>query len=406
MTKTLEPHVAMTRRSLMGAAATLTGLAALPAGLQAQGAPIKLGSLTPLTGAGGTYGPVMVKAIKAVVDEVNAAGGVLGRRIELISEDDQTNPEAGVRAARKLIDVDKVSAILGTWASSVTTAVAPLCWESKTFLATVSGADAITALPHQGYLVRTQPNTTLQGRKFGEFALSEGAKRVFFVSPQTPFQKSQFDNITLAVKAGGGDTRALIYDDKKPSYRSEIDEVLRYRPDAVVLGGYAPDTTVMLRDLFRASYQGKKIAFGYSVNQKLVESLPAEVVEGTFTISPSAAEGSGAYQRLVRLIGVANPDPYTTQVYDQVNLILMAIAAAGDASGTAIRDNIRKVSQGAGGAKVDNALDGLKTIAAGRPVDYDGASGPCDFLENGDITDCQFRYEQVRGGKINLVKIA
>ena len=67
----------------------------------------------------------MVKAVKAVIDEVNAAGGVLGRKVELISEDDQTNPEAGVRAARKRIDVDKVSAILGTWASSVTTAVAP-----------------------------------------------------------------------------------------------------------------------------------------------------------------------------------------------------------------------------------------------------------------------------------------
>src|SRR6202011_87168 len=116
--------------------------------------------------------PSMAKAAKAVVDEVNAAGGVLGRKIELISEDDQTNPEAGVRAARKLIDVDKVCAIMGTWASAVTTAVAPLCWESKTFLATVSGADSITQLPHQGYLIRTQPNTTLQVTRVGEFILS------------------------------------------------------------------------------------------------------------------------------------------------------------------------------------------------------------------------------------------
>ncbi|MGU7802809.1 ABC transporter substrate-binding protein, partial [Escherichia coli] len=92
---------------------------------------------------------------------------------------------------RKLIDVDKVVAIIGTWSSAVTTAVAPLCWESKTFLATVSGADAITLLPHQGYLIRTQPNTTLQGRKFGEFALAQGARRVFFLSPQTPFFQSQ-----------------------------------------------------------------------------------------------------------------------------------------------------------------------------------------------------------------------
>ncbi len=171
----------------------------------------------------------MVKTVKAVVDQVNAAGGVLGRKVEVVSEDDQTNLEAGVRAARKLIDVDKVSAILGTWASSVTTAVAPLCWESKTFLATVSGADPITQLPHQGYLIRTQPNTTLQGRKFGEFAIAQGAKRVFFMAPQTPFTKSQFDNVDRSREEGrGGETGLLIYDDKKPAYRTEIDEMLRF----------------------------------------------------------------------------------------------------------------------------------------------------------------------------------
>ncbi|RYE34185.1 MAG: amino acid ABC transporter substrate-binding protein [Hyphomicrobiales bacterium] len=394
------------RRTLLAGAAALAGLSALPSRALAQGAPIRIGTLTPLTGAGGPYGPVMVKAVKAVVDEVNAAGGVLGRKVELISEDDQTNPEAGVRAARKLIDVDKVSAILGTWASSVTTAVAPLCWESKTFLATVSGADSITQLPHQGYLIRTQPNTTLQGRKFGEFCVAEKAKRVFFLSPQTPFAKSQFDNITEAVKKAGGETGSLIYDDKKPAYRSEIDEVLRFKPDAIIFGGYTPDTAVMLKDAYRAGYGGLKVAFGYAVNQKLVESVPAEVVDKTFTIAPSPAEGSKAYARLVKMIGVASPDPYTTQVYDQINLILMAIAIAGDSSGTAIKDAVRKISQAPGGAKVDNAIDGLKAIAAKQPVDYDGASGPCDFTETGDIADCQFRYEQVQSGKLTLVKIA
>lgn len=394
------------RRTLLAGAAALAGLSALPGRALAQGAPIRIGTLTPLTGAGGPYGPVMVKAVKAVVDEVNAAGGVLGRKVELISEDDQTSPEAGVRAARKLIDVDKVSAILGTWASSVTTAVAPLCWESKTFLATVSGADSITQLPHQGYLIRTQPNTTLQGRKFGEFCIAEKAKRVFFLSPQTPFAKSQFDNITEAVKKAGGETGSLIYDDKKPAYRSEIDEVLRFKPDAIIFGGYTPDTAVMLKDAYRAGYTGLKVAFGYAVNQKLVESVPAEVVDKTFTIAPSPAEGSKAYARLVKMIGVASPDPYTTQVYDQINLILMAIAIAGDSSGTAIKDAVRKISQAPGGTKVDNAIDGLKAIAAKQPVDYDGASGPCDFTETGDIADCQFRYEQVQGGKLALVKIA
>ena len=166
------------RRFVQGAGAlALAGLA--PAVVRGQTAPITLGILTPLTGAGGADGPRMDKAMKAVFAEVNAAGGVLGRKIETVLEDDQTNPEAAVRAARKLIDVNKVPAILGTWASAVTTAVAPLCWESKTFLCTTSGADSITLLPHQGYLIRTQPNNHLQAARHAEFIASTGAKRVF-----------------------------------------------------------------------------------------------------------------------------------------------------------------------------------------------------------------------------------
>ena len=151
-----------TRRTLLQGVAAMTAAATLPIRATAQGEALKFGILTPLTGAGGQDGPRMLKAMQAVIEEVNKAGGVLGRRIETVVEDDQTNPEAAVRAARKLIEVDKVPAIMGTWASAVTSAVAPVCWESKTFLCTVSGANSITQLPHQGYLIRTQPNSKLQ----------------------------------------------------------------------------------------------------------------------------------------------------------------------------------------------------------------------------------------------------
>lgn len=399
-------RLSLSRRSLIKTMAA-TGLltVAAPSILRAQTDPIRLGTLTPLTGAGGPYGPVMANAARSVIEEVNSAGGVLGRMIVLTSEDDQTNPEAGVRAARKLIDVDQVSAIMGTWASSVTTAIAPLCWESGTFLATVSGADSITQLPHRGFLVRTQPNTTLQGRKFGEFCLELDAKRAFFMTPQTPFADSQFESLTAAMTAGGGVTERLIYDDKKPSLRSELDIALRFNPDIIILGGYTPDTTVLLRDLFRAGYEGKLLGFAYSVNQTLIESMPGEAVEGIYTLAPSPAEGSTAYDRLANLIGVSTPDTYTCQVYDHVNLILMAMAAANATTGEAVKDSIRTVSQGEG-ETVDSAVDGLKIIADGGTVNYEGASGPCEFTETGDIADAQFRYEQVRNGTIELLKIA
>ncbi|MBS7704928.1 ABC transporter substrate-binding protein [Chelatococcus asaccharovorans] len=394
-----------TRRSFLGTSILAAGTLAMPAILRAQEGPIKLGTLTPLTGSGGAYGPVMADVVKKAAGEINKAGGVLGRELVIISEDDQTNPEAGLRAARKLIDVDKVSAIMGTWASSVTTAVAPVCWQSGVFLATVSGADSITKLPHQGFIIRTQPNTTLQGRKFGEFALELGAKNVAFVSPQTPFTESQFAALTKAVEAAGGKTSILIYDDKKTTLRTEVDQVLRSKPDAIVMGGYTTDTAVLVRDLYRANYKGKLLGFGYAVNKQLVEALPPDVSEGIVTLSPSAAQGTGGYKNVARLLGVDSPDTYSCQIYDHLNLISLAMAAGKGTTGTVIKDNVRKVAQG-GGQKVDNAVDGLKLVTAGTKIDYDGASGPCDFTDIGDIEDAQFRYEQIKDGKIVLLKIA
>ena len=395
----------VTRRHLLGTGAALAGSLAMPALLRAQSGPIRLGTLTPLTGSGGAYGPAMALVVKRAAEEINKAGGVLGRELLIVSEDDQTNPEAGLRAARKLIDVDKVAAIIGTWASSVTTAVAPVCWASGTFLSTTSGADSITQLPHGGYLIRTQPNTTLQGRKFGEFALQAGAKTVAFVSPQTPFTDSQYGELAKAVEAGGGRASKLIYDDKKTTLRTEVDAVLRGKPDAVVMGGYTTDTAVLVRDFYRASFKGKLLGFGYAINKQLVDALPADVSEGILTLSPSPAEGSNGYKHVARLLGSDSPDPYSCQVFDHVNLIALALAAGRGDTGAVIKDNLRKISQG-GGERIDNAIEGIKLVAAGKKVDYDGASGPCDFTEIGDIVEAKFRYEEVKAGKITLVKIA
>jgi len=397
----------MNRRSLMqaGAAAALAG--ALPARLaRAAGAPIPLGTLTPLTGAGGPYGPSMRKAMEWVAGEVNKAGGVLGRELKLYSEDGETNPDAAVRAARKLIDVDKVAAVMGTWASAVTTAVAPLCWESKTFLTTVSGSDTITKLPHHGYLVRTQPNTVLQMTGLARFVGGLGAKTLFVMSVQAPFAAPTHRILGEELpKHGCKLAGTLTYDKDKASYRSEVDEALRAKPDMIYLNGYTPDTIVLLKDLYKSGYDGKRIAQAYAVNAKLLASLPHEVTDGIYTIAPSPDVGSASYNRLAKVLGTQDLDPYSCQCHDHVSLVALAIAKAGEASGTAIRDNIRKISQGSG-TKVDSAVEGLKLLAAGKEINYEGVSGPCDFTDIGDIRDTKFRYEQAENGKFKLVKIA
>ena len=397
---------APSRRRFMQASGALALATAVPGVLRAQGAPLQLGVLTPLTGAGGFDGPRMAKAMQAVIDEVNGAGGLLGRKVVLVVEDDQTNPEAAVRAARKLIDVTKVPAIMGTWASAVTTAVAPLCWESKTFLTTVSGADSITKLPHQGYLIRTQPNNHLQAGKHAEFIASMGVKRCFMMSIQAPFAQPTQSRATEVLKEKGAQmVGTLIYDKDKTTYRSEVDQALRTNPDLVYLNGYAPDVTILLRDLYRAGYNGKRFAQSYAVTTKVLDSLPHEVTEGVITVQPSADVTSPAYELAKKRLGVAEPDSYETQATDWASLVSLAIAKAKTATGTGIRDNVRKICQG-DVQKVYSAVDGLKLLAQGKDINYEGASGPCDFTDIGDIVDCKFRYNKVENGKFVLLKVA
>lgn len=403
---TNDPNTAMGRRRFIASGAALAGALAAPRLVRAQDGPIALGTLTPLTGSGGTYGPAMRDVAAAVVRQVNEAGGVLGRQIRLVSEDDQTNPEGGVRAARKLIDVDKVSAIVGTWASSVTSAVAPLCWENQTFLTTVSGADSITRLPHKGFIIRTQPNTDLQGRKFGEISLEVGAGKLVYLGPQTPYAQSTAAGIEKVIAPRGGTVSSIIYDGQKTTFRSEVDEALRAKPDTIVMGGFTPDTTILLKDLFRAGFKGKLIGFGFAITPKLLADLPGDIVEGVYVVSPSPALDSAAYKTVCAMMGKSELDTYSCQVFDQINLVILAIAAAGGSTGSQIRDAVRRVSQG-DGAVVEDAAAGLRQLARGeKQLNYEGASGSCTFNDIGDVEDAKFRFDQVKGGKLTLLKIA
>ena len=398
------PH-ATRRRLLTAAAASLAVPSIARAQGEPKGEPLRLGVLTPLTGAGSFDGPRMLKAMQAVATEINAAGGLLGRPIQLVVEDDETNPEAAVRAAHKLIDVDQVPVIMGTWASAVTTAVAPVCWESKTFLTTVSGADSITHLPHNGYLIRTQPNNFLQATSHAKFIIRHGAKRVFILSIQAPFteptQRFLTETLTPAGVAVAG---SLIYDKDKTSYRSEVDQALKSSPDLLYLNGYAPDVAVVLRDLFRAGYDGTRLTQSYALTPKSLADLPKDVTQGVITAQPSADVDSPAYAALEKRIGVAAPDSYEAQATDWISIVALTIAVAGKATGTALRDTVRAVTN-SGGQKVYTAVDGLAALKKGVTIKYEGASGPCVFTDIGDITECKFRFNQAENGTFKLLEV-
>jgi branched-chain amino acid transport system substrate-binding protein len=396
----------LTRRTLLikGAGAIAAPFVVTAPGFGQTG-PIKIAGLVSLTGSGSPFGPNSKLAHQAVVDQVNAAGGLLGRKLEYIVEDDQTNAEAGVRAARKLIDVDKVQAIMSVWASAVGTAVLPLCWENKVMLLGIAAADSIALLPHQGYFVRTQPHTELQGKEHGRFILAQGGKSVYLMMPQTPFTETVFKAIRETVEPKGVKVSSVIIDGKKASFRSEIDEMMRANPDMFMMGGYLAENIVMAKDVFRANYKGKVFGFAYGITPAFIEGAGKEAAEGIYGCAePSPAGGSSAFARLKELVKKDTLDTYICQAYDHANLVILSMAKGRDATGSGVRDNIRKIANNDDAVKVDNALDGLNAIADGKEIKYSGASGPCKFSDIGNIIEVAFRATQVKDGKLIEVK--
>jgi branched-chain amino acid transport system substrate-binding protein len=394
------PNNTLNRRTLLKTAAIGSMLLAMPHLARAAiTAPIRLGALLPLTGAGGVWGPKMALVHKTVIEEVNAAGGIGGQKVEYYGEDDQTNPDAGVLAVRKLIDADHVIAVMGVWSSAVAAPTLPICWQNKVPMLAIAASDSLSALPHQGYFIRTNVHVALQGKEIGKFAVAEGARNIFVLLAQTPFNEPMMKGLKDEVEPSGIKVDSLVYDSRKTSFRSEVGKALGGSPDLIMLGGYPQDNIVLMKDLYRAGYSGKIVGTGTGVTSQLIDGAGKDIVEGLYTVQASPAVKSTAYQKLQKIVGMDVPDTSLCQSYDHVNLALLSVAAAGEASGVAIHDTIRKIG-GPDGEVVDNVLDGMKLLAAGKQVNYEGASGPCEFLPNGNVARANFRTLQVKNGKL------
>jgi len=244
-----------TRREFLGSVAAGAALIAAPAIVRAQGADvIRIGALCPITGAGGPYGSGMQKMIIAAAEAVNAAGGAAGRKIEIVAEDTQTNPQAAVLAAKKLIEVNKVQAILGTWSSGVSLAVIPLTNDAGIPLRHCSGAPALSVPPAnaKGLGFRFQATNERFGRAFAEICEKEGFKRPATMAFNNASGIGNTEGFAKAWKAKGGEVvESVVYEPNQASYRSELMKVLAANPDVIVTGSYIADTTIILREWFQ-----------------------------------------------------------------------------------------------------------------------------------------------------------
>lgn len=395
-----------TRRTFLQAGLAAASLAVPFHGLRAQGgSTLRIGALNPVTGPGSPYGGSMQKAILLAADEINKAGGVGGKRVEVFAEDSQTSPEAGVLAAKKLIEINKVDAILGTWSSGVAAAVMPITDSAGIPHLTNAGASNIAS--SKGLMFRFSALTERVGRAQASMIADMGYKRLATMAFNNPSGRETVSGAKARWEELGNQiVEAVVYEPGRPSYRSEVQRILAANPDAIIVGGYLSDFSMIVRE---ARLAGSKVQFftsAWSVNKKLIDSLGKAATEGIMTHDYVAALDGEAFQRFAPIFKQATgSDPsdnyYACCAYDMMIVAALAFEDA-SRSGRSITESMRAVAGGSG-TPVFEFSKAKAMLQQGEDIDYQGVSGPIEFDEKGNVKPL-FKLSQVQNGEVKYLR--
>src|SRR6266571_5341907 len=325
--------------------------------------PVKIGTLLDLTGALEAYGkPIQNGAILAA-EQLNAAGGPLGRKIELVHRDSQTDPTAGIDAAKKLVELDKVVAIVGALSSGVTIPVATSVTIPRGIvqISPASTSPQITDLQDNDFLFRTCPSDALQGKVSGRLAKDLGLQTVATIYVNNPYGSGLSKTFSQTLSERGGKVVATVaYEEGRPSYRGELEQALKDKPQAIALFSYPENGVTIIRQALELGFTGKFL---------LADGAKARFVE--------------AY---TQRFGEKPPKPYIDNCYDAMAVLALAIHQAKSSEPKAIRDALRQVANPPGESiEPGDFQKAFALISQGKKVNYRGASGEVDFDEHGDV---------------------
>jgi branched-chain amino acid transport system substrate-binding protein len=311
-----------TRRKVLGAAA-LTGLG-LPTILRAQGkVPIKIGSALPLTGSQAGYGKDFDTSMRMAAKDVNDAGGVAGRMVEIVALDTQAEPQLGINAANRFIGVEKMPMFFVSW-SAVVKAVAPIVNREKV-LAINNGANA-PEIAHLGdYVYSTFPLADVDITKLARYVHGTlGKKRaaVLYINNETGIDAAKLYRDTFT--QDGGEVVAFeAYDPKATEFTGMLLKARAANPDTVHIHGLTADTPQVIAQMRQLGMTQRVTSYSAAYNPKILEQL-GPAAEGLIvtSLAPGVNDNKNVQKLLDRWKAeqnrVPNGLPYDQYQYDMV----------------------------------------------------------------------------------------
>jgi branched-chain amino acid transport system substrate-binding protein len=379
---------------------------------------VKIGTLIPLTGPLAEFGPNFRKAADLAAGHLKAAG----LSLQLIHADDETSAIPAVAAARKLVDVDRVPAVVGAAASGVTIPVA----ESVTIpnkvlqISNASTSPLITVLPAdqgQDFLFRTCPSDALQGVVLGKLAVELQYKTAAAIYVNNPYGQGLAEQFKKSFERRGGKVTAMVPHDEAaaPTYVAELRKAVQDKPDVLAAISYPGHASIYLREAIEGNYIKKFLFCDGTKSLEVVKAIGDKNAEGMMGTAPGSVLTSG-YNVFIaeygKAYGEVPPLPYMTNIYDAVALIGLAVKAAQvegvkELTGLAIRDRLRKVANPPGevvGPGADDLKKASQLLENKQEINYEGAAGSCDFDENGDVVT-PIEVWKFADGKIMTVRL-
>ncbi|MDT0201300.1 ABC transporter substrate-binding protein [Nocardioides sp. AE5] len=347
---------------------------------------LKFGTLLPQTGSLAFLGPPEFAAVNLAVKDINEAGGVLGNDVEVVHSDsgDAQNPIAS-QSVDSLIAAD-ADVVIGAASSSVSLLVIDKITDAGMVqLSPANTSDQFSSYCDGGLYFRTAPPDVLQGRVLAEQVIADGNATVAILALQDAYGTGLADQVEKNVKASNGEVvKKIIYDPKAANYATEVSEVKGDDPEAIVLIGF-DETKKIIPELVKQGIgpATKKI---YLVDGNLSD-FSKDFDAGTMGPNvkgslPGVAATDELKQRLATVDSNLTDWSYAAESYDGAILIALAAIAAESDAGPDIAKELVNVSKG--GTKCTSFAECKELLENGEDIDYDGYSGPVDFLETGD----------------------
>jgi branched-chain amino acid transport system substrate-binding protein len=394
----------MTRKSLLAVALVLLSAALVGAGGQiapspAEGAAAKgevtIGGLLPLSGDLAVYGQTVQKGIQLAIKQLNEAGGPLGMRLKVVFRDTQTDPTALRDSAEKLVNVDKVPAIVGPMIRS--DVATPVTAPNHVVIISPSNTPTwVTTLEDDDYTFRTTASDAIQGKVLGEMAWEVGYKTAAILYINDPYGGGLAQSTKEAFEAVGGKVFGMAaYDPGSVAYKMQLAELAKGDPDVLILIGYPESGIVIIRQALSDGLFDQFLFPDGMQSEQIIQDVGGNYLEGMYGTGPGAADNQSYKNYLAAYEAEYGEKPataYTENAYDGVVVIALAMQAAGSDAfkadpGKAIRDNLRKIANPPGEkitASVEDFRKAFKLLSEGRDIDYEGAAGSIDFDQYGD----------------------